>query len=71
MHPTHDDSMLSQKAAENGAPGVAVVPTDFTAYVNSLYDQTLNWEDIKWLRSITSLPIVLKGIVRGILRHIS
>ncbi|CAG8733438.1 5824_t:CDS:1 [Dentiscutata erythropus] len=29
---------------------------------SSLMDPSLNWNDIKWLRSITSLPIVIKGI---------
>lgn len=32
-------------------------------YVTGLFDATLNWEDVKWLKSITSLPIVLKGIL--------
>ncbi|KAK9879805.1 hypothetical protein WA026_006864 [Henosepilachna vigintioctopunctata] len=34
-----------------------------TAYVNSLFDDTLNWDDVKWLKSITTLPIILKGIL--------
>ncbi|XP_076659754.1 hydroxyacid oxidase [Halictus rubicundus] len=32
-------------------------------YVMNLFDASLSWEDIKWLKSITSLPIVLKGIL--------
>ncbi|CAG9865289.1 unnamed protein product [Phyllotreta striolata] len=32
-------------------------------YVNGLFDSTITWDDVKWLRSITSLPIVLKGIM--------
>ncbi|CAH1183640.1 unnamed protein product [Phaedon cochleariae] len=32
-------------------------------YVNSLFDSTVEWKDIAWLKSITSLPIVLKGIL--------
>lgn len=32
-------------------------------YVNSLFDQSLTWHDLKWLKSITKLPIVLKGIL--------
>ncbi|KAF2880613.1 hypothetical protein ILUMI_25553 [Ignelater luminosus] len=32
-------------------------------YVNKLFDATLEWKDIKWLQSITTLPIVLKGIL--------
>ncbi|KAM5350830.1 hypothetical protein ACJ41O_007335 [Fusarium nematophilum] len=30
----------------------------------SFIDPTLNWEDIAWIRSITDLPIVVKGIQR-------
>ncbi|KAJ8966242.1 hypothetical protein NQ314_003657, partial [Rhamnusium bicolor] len=33
------------------------------AYVNSLFDATIEWKDIDWLKSITTLPVVLKGIL--------
>lgn len=33
------------------------------AYVNSLFDATLEWKDVEWLQTITSLPIILKGIL--------
>ncbi|XP_069701994.1 uncharacterized protein Hao [Periplaneta americana] len=32
-------------------------------YVRKLFDQSLTWEDIVWLKSITKLPLVLKGIL--------
>ncbi|XP_076384022.1 hydroxyacid oxidase [Megalopta genalis] len=32
-------------------------------YVMSLFDASLSWDDVKWLQSITSMPIVLKGIL--------
>jgi 4-hydroxymandelate oxidase len=32
-------------------------------YVNSLWDPSLTWASLDWLRSITRLPIVLKGIL--------
>ncbi|KAJ8870922.1 hypothetical protein PR048_027224 [Dryococelus australis] len=32
-------------------------------YVLSLFDPALSWEDINWLKSITKLPIILKGIL--------
>lgn len=32
------------------------------AYAASMLDSSLNWASIEWLRSLTSLPIVLKGI---------
>ncbi|XP_076284088.1 hydroxyacid oxidase [Lasioglossum baleicum] len=33
-------------------------------YVMNLFDASLSWDDIKWLQSITRLPIVLKGVMR-------
>jgi 4-hydroxymandelate oxidase len=40
-----------------GASGLAT-------YFSSLIDPSLSWKDIAWLRSITKLPIAIKGIVR-------
>ena len=34
------------------------------AYFASLLGSSLNWRDVEWLRGITSLPLVLKGIHR-------
>ncbi|XP_054051577.1 2-Hydroxyacid oxidase 1 [Rissa tridactyla] len=34
-------------------------------YVTEAIDASVNWEDIKWLRGLTSLPIVAKGILRA------
>ena len=36
-----------------------------SAYFASLLDPSLSWADLEWLRSTTSLPILLKGIVRA------
>lgn len=33
-----------------------------TRTMGSYIDQALTWQDIAWIRSLTSLPIVLKGI---------
>ncbi len=33
------------------------------AYVGSMFDPSLCWKDVEWLRSVTRLPVVLKGIV--------
>ncbi|VVB12610.1 unnamed protein product [Arabis nemorensis] len=33
------------------------------SYVANQIDQSLNWKDIKWLQSITSLPILVKGVI--------
>lgn len=35
-------------------------------YVAQAIDPSLSWDDIKWLRRLTSLPIVVKGILRGL-----
>ncbi|MBS0184835.1 MAG: alpha-hydroxy-acid oxidizing protein [Proteobacteria bacterium] len=32
-------------------------------YLSQLLDSSLTWEDIEWIRSITPLPIILKGIL--------
>ena len=29
-------------------------------YVSSLFDQSLTWKDLEWLKSITHLPILVK-----------
>ncbi|MCI22050.1 peroxisomal (S)-2-hydroxy-acid oxidase-like [Trifolium medium] len=34
-----------------------------TSIINGIYDQSLNWKDVKWLQTITSLPIILKGVL--------
>ena len=34
-------------------------------YANSLFDASLTWEDVAWLKSVTKLPLVLKGILTG------
>ena len=33
--------------------------------ISSFIDPSLSWEDISWFQSITSMPIVLKGIQTG------
>ncbi|CAG7681527.1 unnamed protein product, partial [Allacma fusca] len=32
-------------------------------HVDEILDQSVTWKDLKWLRSITKLPIILKGIM--------
>ena len=34
-------------------------------FVDEFWDSTISWKDLSWLRSITALPILVKGIVRG------
>jgi len=35
----------------------------FHAYVHRLMDDSLTWESVDWLRSITRLPVLIKGIL--------
>ncbi|KAK2965294.1 hypothetical protein RJ640_004163 [Escallonia rubra] len=34
-----------------------------SSYVSSQVDQSLSWKDVKWLQTITHLPILLKGVL--------
>ena len=52
------------------AAGYARLPaasgdSGLAAYFAELLDPSLTWDAIEWLRSITSLPVLVKGIVRA------
>ena len=40
-------------------------PGDRAAYVSKLYDQSLTLELLTWIGTLTDLPIVVKGVLRG------
>jgi 4-hydroxymandelate oxidase len=42
----------------------APADSGLAAYVSSFLDPALTWRDVEWLRSITELPVLVKGIVR-------
>jgi 4-hydroxymandelate oxidase len=44
------------------ADGTPIGPVPYSKY---LFDPNLSWADLGWFRSITRLPILVKGIVRG------
>ncbi len=46
------------QAIEDTADGSALLK-----YINDQFDPSLTWEALEWLRSITSLPIVVKGLL--------
>jgi L-lactate dehydrogenase (cytochrome) len=48
---------VSGDATRDGS--TAVTLSDF---VNSQFDPTLSWADLEWLRSITRLPVLVKGL---------
>jgi isopentenyl diphosphate isomerase/L-lactate dehydrogenase-like FMN-dependent dehydrogenase len=37
--------------------------SNFTEYVHKLLDDSLTWESVDWLRTITALPVVIKGVL--------
>ena len=37
--------------------------SSFTEYVHKLLDASLTWESVEWLRSVTRLPLLIKGIL--------
>jgi 4-hydroxymandelate oxidase len=47
-----------------GEVPMAVADSGLAAYVAALIDPALSWRDVDWLRSITRLPVLVKGIVR-------
>ncbi len=53
----HADGYARVDAAE-GESGLA-------AYFRRLLDPSLSWKDLDWLRSISPLPVVVKGILRA------
>ncbi len=56
-HPRNFDGLVDADAAAAGL--------GFAEYIGTLVDPSLTWEIVDWLRSVTSLPIVLKGILRA------
>ena len=46
---------LARPAADSG----------LAAYVAELLDPSLSWKDVAWLKSITKLPLLVKGVVRA------
>ena len=39
--------------------------SSFSAYVHDLFDATLTWSAVEWLRAQTRLPVLVKGILTG------
>lgn len=48
-----------------GALGPDRHDSGLAAYFQTLLDPGITWRDVGWLRSITRLPVLVKGVVRG------
>jgi len=44
-------------------PGIDPGQSGLAVYVTTQLDPTLTWESVEWLRSITRLPVLVKGIL--------
>lgn len=58
------------RLANLGPGGLATLPgvtndSALAAYFAGLHDATLGWQDLDWLRGLSPLPLLLKGIVRA------
>jgi 4-hydroxymandelate oxidase len=52
----------------HGEVDITTIPLDqrgsaLASYASSLLDPSITWDDVDWLRSLTSMPIILKGIL--------
>lgn len=58
-----DERLKSEEMLFHPATGKMVkAGGGLTKIMGSFIDQSMTWADIEWIRSVTSLPIVLKGI---------
>ena len=57
-------SLANYKKDDSHSEGVkSEKDSGLAAYVKSLIDPSLSWKDIDWLRTVTSLPILVKGVL--------
>ncbi len=54
---------LAGSSIDQLPPGVD--DSGLAAYIAALYDPSLTWKDLAWFRSLTNLPILVKGILRA------
>jgi len=57
-------SVKNMLPAGYGTVGEQPTESGLAAYFAQLIDPSLCWDDIAWLRSLSSLPLLIKGIVR-------
>lgn len=51
--------------ASTAAPGLAESQSLLGAYMQNRHDASFTWKDLSWLRSLSHMPLVIKGIVRA------
>jgi 4-hydroxymandelate oxidase len=55
----------NMSAAGHGDVPPSASDSGLAAYIAEKLDPALTWKDVSWLRSITRLPVLIKGIVRA------
>ena len=58
-------SVANMLPAGYGAVDEPPAESGLAAYFAGLIDPSLTWDDIAWLRELTELPLLLKGVVRA------
>jgi (S)-2-hydroxy-acid oxidase len=56
----------NQFSVPDGIQAESLIDNNYNSeknYSKAPYDSSFSWKDIQWIRSITSLPIILKGIL--------
>jgi 4-hydroxymandelate oxidase len=51
--------------AGQGTVAMEMYGSGLQSYVSNFIDPAISWRDVEWLRGITKLPIILKGVVRA------
>jgi len=60
--PSHKQPSMEFQPSNLNEPAV-LAGSGLAHHARHLFDQSLTWKDIDWLRSITKLPILIKGIL--------
>jgi len=58
---------MPEKLASLGMNEAGQGQSGFANYVSAMFEDAITWDMIKWLKSITKLPIIVKGILTGTL----
>nr|AAO45191.1 RH48327p [Drosophila melanogaster] len=61
--PSHLSLANFQGVKATGVGNAAMGASGINEYVSSQFDPTITWKDIAWLKGITHLPIVVKGVL--------
>ncbi len=58
-------SVKNLLAAGQGTVARQSEGSGLSAYVHDFLDPAISWRDVEWLRGITSLPLIIKGLARA------